>query len=174
MELASPQVHKSGNSLHVSHGDDKGLFVSFYNESVEMPFKSEQAGHKVYEDVPFIHIVFPGNNTTQVRKPAKLDSSNGVPSDPERFPKQWAAFKAQAEVVQEGFPLTEWPVISKSLALTMKAMQIHTVEQLANIPDTALTMRLTSANENLQIEIEAMKKQMAEIASLQKSQKGNK
>jgi hypothetical protein len=198
MELASPQVHKSGNSLHVSHGDDKGLFVTFYNESVESPFKSEQAGHPVFDEVPFIHIIFPGNTTTQIRKPAKLKSDNGVPSDPERFPKQWAAFQSQTETVTEGMPLTEWAPITKSVALNLKAIHVHTVEQLASLPDTALTwlgardlqmkaktwlknagdsaevMRLAKENDNLKTDIEALKKQMAEIADLQKSHKGNK
>lgn len=197
MELASPQVHKSGNSLHVSHGDDRGLFVTFYNEAVEVPYQSEQAGHPVFKDVPYIHIMFPGNSTTQVRRPVKLKGDESTPSDAQRWPMQWQAFQSQSEQVHSGIPVTEWPPLTKSQALGLKALQIHTVEQLANVPDNGLTwlgaremqqkalawlktadggaevLRLTKENENLRSDVETLKAQFAELAAANKP-KGRK
>ena len=192
MELASPTVHKSGNSLHVSHGDDRGLFVTFYNEAIEIPFESEQAGHPVFKEVPYVHIMFPGNSTTQVRRPVKLKGDENTPSDPLRWPMQWQAFQSQSEQVHTGIPVNEWPPLTKSQALALKGMQIHTVEQLANVPDNGLTwlgaremqqkaiawlknagdgaevMRLQKENENLRADVEALKTQFAEIAAARK------
>jgi len=191
MELATPTIHKSGNSLHVSHGDDRGLFVKFYNEAVEVPFKSEEAGHPVFEDVPYIHIMFPGNSTTQVRRPAKIKGDDQTPSDPQRWPQAWAAFQSQSEQVQSGIPITEWPPLTKSQAMSLKERQIHTVEALASVPDHALTwlgaremqqkaqawlrnagdgsevLRLQRENENLKTDVESLKAQMSELMAAQ-------
>lgn len=195
MELAQAQVHKSGNTLHVSHGDDRGLFVTFYNEAIEVPFESERSGHPVYKDVAYVHIMFPGNSTTQVRRPVKLKGDENTPSDPQRWPQQWAAFQSQSEQVHSGIPITEWPPITKSQALALKAMQIHTVEALADVPDMGLTwlgaremqqkaltwlknagdgaevLRLQKENENLRSDVEALKAQFAELAAAQKTPK---
>ena len=189
MELATPTIHKSGNSLHVSHGDDRGLFVTFYNEAIEIPFESEQAGHPVYKDVPYVHIMFPGNSTTQVRRPVKEKGDENTPSDPQRWPAQWAAFKSQSEQVFVGIPITEWPPLTKSQALSLKAMNIHTVESLADMPDNGLTwlgaremqqkaiawlknatggaevLRLQKENEVLRADMDALKEQFKELAN---------
>ena len=189
MELATPTIHKSGNSLHVSHGDDRGLFVTFYNEAVEVPFESEKAGHPVYKDVPYVHIMFPGNSTTQVRRPVKEKGDDNTPSDPQRWPMQWQAFKSQSEQVHVGIPITEWPPLTKSQAMSLKAMNIHTVESLAEMPDSGLTwlgarehqqkavawlknatggaevLRLQHENSALRADIDALKAQFAELAA---------
>jgi len=132
MEFATPMIHKSGNALHVSHGDDSGLHVEFHTELEHMGFKSEQEGRPVYEEVPFIKIMFPGNKTTSVYRRATDD-------DKQRFPKHWEVFERQGKQVVTGQPIEEWGPISKSMAATLKAMNIFTVEQLAGAPDTALT-----------------------------------
>ena len=189
MEFASAQIHKSGNSLHVTHGDDKGLFVTFYTESIEAPYESEQAGHPVFKDVPYVHILFPGDRTKEVKRPVKMKGDESSPSDMERWPRQWQAFQAQAQEVANGLPITEWAPISKSQALALKAMHIHTVEQLAEVPDHALTwlgaremqekartwlsqakdgaeaLRLKAENDALRQDIEQLKKQFAELAA---------
>lgn len=138
MELATPTVHKSGNHLHVTHGDDKGLFVLFHYESVEIPFRSEAEGRPIFEDKAYVTIIFPGDNTRKTVRPVKTTSDANTPSDPERWPKQWAAFQAQSEQPATGTPLTEWAAITKSQAMMLKALHIHSVDQLAVVPDHAM------------------------------------
>ena len=190
MELASAQVVKSGNSLRVQHGDDKGLYVTFFTEPVESPFKSEQAGHPVFDDVVFIHIIFPGNRSTEVKRPAKLKADGGAPTDPQRWPAQYEAFKNQSVQVNSGMPVTEWAVLTKSQALGLKSMNIHTVEQLAEVPDHALTwmgaremqvkaqawlknatdgsevLRLKSENQSLRLDVDRLMEQVKELAAV--------
>lgn len=192
MEFASAQVHKSGNQLHVTHGDDKGVYVTFSLEAVPQPFKSEQEGRPVFEDVPHVQILFPGDNTKKVFRPVDMTGSENKPSDPQRWPMQWAAFQAQAEQAQIGTPLTEWAPMTKSMAMTLKAMSIHTVEQLSEVPDHALTwlgarelrdkakawllastdgaavMRLQKENTDLRADIETLKAQFAEMSKNKK------
>jgi len=192
MEFASPIVHKSGNSLHVSHGDDSGLYVEFYMEAEHQAFKSEEEGYPVYKDVPYVRIIFPGDNTKKVVRPVNERGHEGSPSDPERWPRQWQAFTNQSVQVNEGTPIDQWPPITKSTALLLKGMNIHTVQQLAGVSDTALTwlgardmrekakayiahaadsastLKLQSENEALKADIEILKKQFAELAAAKK------
>lgn len=120
-----------------SHGNDSGLYVEFSIEPVHQPFKSTEAGRPIFEDTPYITIHFPGDKTKKVVRPVKMEDDDSGPADSTRFPKQWAAFKNQQVQTGSGTPITEWPPLTKSQALELKALAIHTVEQLAQMPDTA-------------------------------------
>lgn len=138
MDLASPTVHKSGNSLHVTHSDDKNCFVEFHIEAVKHEFESEKSGHPVFKNIPYITITFPGDNTKRVVRPVKMESDVRGASDPERWPRQWDRFQRQAEQVQDGTPLEQWPPVTKADVLMFKAQGIHTVEALAAVSDANL------------------------------------
>lgn len=122
-----------------SHGNDSGLFVEFSTRPMQMDFKSREAGRPIFEDVNFITIDFPGDKTKRVDRPVRMDEEAGAPPDPVRFPRQWQAFMNQLEQTVEGMPITEWPPLTKSQALELKAIKIHTVEALAALPDSACT-----------------------------------
>jgi|ERR1700741_1292490 len=125
---------------HVQHGDDRGLFAEFENRAIYQEYASKQAGRAIYKDIPYVNIRFAGDKTKVVTRPAKLErTADGVPTDAERFPKQWKAFEMQQEQVGEGLPVTEWPPITKSQALELKSLNIHTVEQLGAMSDSGLT-----------------------------------
>lgn len=105
--FAEATVQKSGNTLHVSHGNDAGLFVEFTTEAVHQPFASTEAGRPIYKDVPHIMILFPGDKTKKIFRAAKIkreDPNDMAPTDAERFPAQWAAFQKGAEQVMVGTP----------------------------------------------------------------------
>lgn len=133
MSLAEPTITKHGNSYEVSHGDDKSLFAEFSLEAIKNDVKSLEEGREIYEDKEFITIRFAGDKNT-VRKTRVKPGSEW----PLRFPRQWEAFKNQQIQVCEGTPITEWPVISKSEAMELKAVNIHTVEALAAVSDSNL------------------------------------
>lgn len=138
MDLATPTIHKSGNSLHVTHGDDSNLYVEFEMRAIHQEAESEAAGRPIYKDVPHIKIMFPGDKNKLIYRPIKTISDQTGRSDPERFPRHWAAFQAQESHVNEGTPIEEWPPLTKSQAKELKSINIHTVEMLASLPDTAL------------------------------------
>jgi hypothetical protein len=122
-------IDRDGNA---SYGDDRGLLVEFVKHPVFQEYISEQSGRIQYSEEDFIRIDFPGDRTKSVFKAVN-------PAEhPFRFPRQWAAFLAQSEQVPDGTPVTEWAVLSRSEALNLKGMKIHTVESLAALPDTAL------------------------------------
>lgn len=140
MELAPAKIiQRSAHSYDVSYGDDKGVIVEFEDKEVKNEFKSEQEGRPIYDMVPFITIDFPGDRTKKVCRPVKLESTSSVPSDPERFSRQWEQFKNQQEQTSEGTPITEWPPLTRAEAMELKGVKVYTVEQLAALPDTAIT-----------------------------------
>lgn len=139
------------------YGDDRGLMVRFFKEPVYQEFASiggiqggsmpapgtfipgpevEGAGHPVYKDVDMVHIMIPGNKSELTRR-VRLTSTPDMPSDPERWPRQWAQFKAQEEQTADGLPVQEWPPLGKSQVIALKAAGIHTVEQLSGLPDSS-------------------------------------
>jgi hypothetical protein len=190
MDFAQARIVESGNQLHVMHGDDSRLYVEFTMEAIHQTAKSEEEGRPIFKDVPHVHIHFPGDRTKQIFRPVKFVDDHQGPADPVRFPKQWAAFQAQAEQVQDGTPVEHWGPLTKSQAMEFKAMHIHTVEQLAGISDSNLswlgarelrdkaiawlaqadggkeTMRLTAENATLKADMEDLKRQMKEMSAL--------
>ena len=177
------QVVGRGENLSVKHGDDSNLIVWFEMIAEKQGHKSEKAGRPVYEDVPYVHILIPGDKNRQVFTKAKQ-------SHKDRFPEQWAAFENQQEVVHEGTPIEEWPPITRSLAMTYKGLDIHTVENLAAVSDANLgnlghgaremrdkavaylkaaddgkeTARLAKENAELKDDIQSLKDQVAELS----------
>jgi len=193
-EFSPATVQGRGNQLTVSHGGDENLIVVFYLESEHQGHESEKAGRPIYKDVPYVWIRFPGDRTREVKRRVDTKGKNGAIPDPERFPKQWAAFQRQQVQAQEGTPIEQWGPISKSTALTYKGLNVHTVENLASVPDSLLhnlghgaremrdkaiawlkaaqdsseTTRLAAENQHLRDELAALKEQVAELAAKRK------
>jgi hypothetical protein len=89
--------------------------------------KSKAAGHDVYKDVEFVKIAIPGDRNSLFFQPAE-DSHR------RRFPQAYAAYKAREKRDGiEGMPIEQWAPVSRSVALNLKAMHVHTVEALAAV-----------------------------------------
>lgn len=188
MDFAQARVVEHGNQLHVMHGDDSKLYVEFKMEAVHQGAASEKEGRPIYQDVPFIEINFPADRTKKIYRPVKMESDFQSPADPVRFPRQWEAFMNQREQVQMGTPIEHWGPLTKSQAMELKAMRIHTVEQLAGIADQNLTwlgarelrdkaeawlkqadngkevIRLQAENEQLRADLDSQKTQTRDLA----------
>lgn len=102
--------------------------VSFGLSPVLDGAKTKEAGHDVYKDVEFVKIAVPGDKNSLFFQP-----SNDLYRA--RFPKAYAAFKAREHKPMEGMPVGEWAPISRSMALTLRAAHIDTVEALAAVHD---------------------------------------
>lgn len=140
MELVSEKlVQGHGDQVYVSYGDDNGLHVEFYIRPVRNEYKSNQAGYSIFENKEYVRIQPIGDKTKVRDRPVKLTADAGVPADPVRFPRQWAAFKNQQTQVVEGLPVEEWAPITPADAAMLKGLNIHTVEALSQLSDNNLT-----------------------------------
>lgn len=92
--------------------------------------QTSKAGHEVYRDVEFVKIAVPGDKNSVVFQPA-------ADTHRKRFPRAYAEFKARTAGAEtrEGLPIEQWAPISRSVAMTLRAAHIHTVEALAVVHD---------------------------------------
>lgn len=111
--------------------ESQKVSVEFRMDSVPSQIQSEQAGHPVYVEKPFITIMIPGSTNQIIDTIADEIYQR-------RFPEQWARFKAghMGDSVN-GWRLDSWPAVNTAQVKTMQYMGVHTVEQLADLSDTS-------------------------------------
>lgn len=109
---------------------DKALLVKFFVKPKQNQAKTAEEGRPVFDDREYIDIKIAGNRSGGACRPA-------TQADKQRFPEHYAAFKQRTDDGrEEGTPLAEWPMISRSMAEEMAFFHIKTVEQLGNMADT--------------------------------------
>ena len=125
-----------GNSViaMASHGSDAQLMVEFFVEDVYQEFESEKQGRAIYKPVEKVRIFAPGAKSDIIQH-VQYDDQPNKPAHPNRFPRQWAAFKAQQEQIPDGTPLEMCKFIPSHRVKELKAMHIHTAEMLGNMSD---------------------------------------
>lgn len=111
--------------------DDEGLLVRFYMDKKQNHTRSKEMGCPQFDDVEFIEITVPGHTRTTVVHEVRDEHR-------QRFPLDYDMFKRNEKKAVNGFPLEEWPPMTKSMCETMKFFSIRTVEQLAAVPDAVL------------------------------------
>lgn len=104
----------------------------FYTEPVQNGPKSLAAGHPVFDEMEFVEIHVPGDRKT-------IWAGRVTDVHRQRFPRQYAAFKQGLEAPTEGFPLDQWPGVTRAQVEELRFAHVKTVEQLAALPDDALT-----------------------------------
>lgn len=91
--------------------------------------KSQEAGHDVYVDVVHVRIAIPGERSSLYFQPATDQHKR-------RFPRAWQAYQNRSkDGVREGLPIEQWAPISRSIAMTLRSINIDTVEALAAVHD---------------------------------------
>lgn len=140
----------------VSYGMDDGLLVEFYIKPKLMEALTEERAMPTYMDRVFTRIVAPGNtkttwdyetkglryidDTEEGNTDISVDESLPIEvCDPIRFPKAWARFMKKGEKLDTGWAIENWGAVTRSLAETLKAMNVHTVEALAALSDANVT-----------------------------------
>lgn len=109
---------------------DENLRVQFSLHPNFNPDKSNKEGRPIYDDAEYVTIMVPGQQDIVHRKAWRQDF--------ERFPKQYAAFKANLDQdAASGTPLKVLPWMQVSQVKELEFFNIRTVEQLANMPDSA-------------------------------------
>ena len=105
------------------------VFAQFYKHAGQNSHKTLEEGRPIYDDLDYVVIRIPGDKDNIVRRP-------GRGTDMKRFPKQWAAYQAGNEQAQDGTPLEQWPLLTRSQVEELKYFGVHTIEALATMPDS--------------------------------------
>jgi len=112
-------------------GGDRNLVAMFYTRPMHNPAKSNEAGRPIYEDKVYIRIHPPGERLNIVDRPA-------TSQDQRRFPMQWNQFKDNQQQIPEGTPIDLLYPDQPSIAATLKANGVHTIEQCAQLSANAI------------------------------------
>jgi len=107
-------------------GDDK-LFVKFENKPVQDKQATADQGRPIFKEIPHISIRAAGSQNFVCRRASHADR--------QRFPRHFAAFEQKQEMPVEGTLLSEWPLISRTMAKELEGLEVKTVEQLVNMSD---------------------------------------
>lgn len=110
---------------------DKALLVKFILKARQDQAATKREGRPIYRETEYIDIKIPGDRTGGICRPA-------TDQDRARFPEHYRRFKQRVEGGDDntGTPLSEWPLISRSMCEELAFFHVKTVEQLANMADT--------------------------------------
>lgn len=157
----------------------------FFLDMVQDMVASENEGRPIFREEERVEIIMPGNPHT--RPVARVSDEHR-----QRWPKEYEAFKAGMEISPDGTPLEEWPILKRSQVMELKALGFKTVEHVRDMDDLAiqrigmggrrlkeiaegflddaarmaLANKLSSANEKLEAEITALRRQVVEMGEL--------
>jgi hypothetical protein len=106
-----------------------GLYVEFFPGKRYNEFRSKESGKPEFDLVPMIKKCNPGDPTNIIERPARDD-------DKDEWPGQWAAYERRTSYRPEsGTPVEDWPRLDVATVAKLKALEFHTVEQLAECSD---------------------------------------
>lgn len=115
-----------------AQGDDTKVWATFLNHPLIDGVASKEAGRTIKKDVVHVKIIQPGESQNQQYFQPATDA------DVARFPRQWAAFKANHEQEISGSPLSLLFPDNPAIVDNFKGTGCRTIEQLAELNDTAL------------------------------------
>lgn len=116
-----PQVNFSGPKPH----------LRFYTEAVEHPGKSAQEGRPIFENRDFVAITNPGSRDEVVREAKEKAKQDPYVAHAYKF------WKETQEQPSDGTPLEQVPFLNPAQVRELKALNIMSLEALAELPDTA-------------------------------------
>jgi hypothetical protein len=146
-----------GRGGESGQGLDGELIVEFYIKPYAMEYLTESMGFPIFQDRVWVRIVAPGNSRTVwdtlaagIEYDTAIDPDsgeyhttwnilgqcpNGDPPDAGKYPNAWARFMRRGEKADDGWPIEEWGVVTRSYAESLKMLNIPTVEALAALTD---------------------------------------
>jgi hypothetical protein len=111
---------------------DSRLFVQFYSKPMQNAFRTQVEGRPIFEDIVFVKIYVPGDNTTVIDTPARDDHRA-------RFPLHWAHYQnTHGGNLEAGTPLSAWPILSAAQVEELRAIKFFTIESVATASDAQL------------------------------------
>lgn len=120
---------------------DLTLGVEFFVKAVENARKSAEAGRPIFDDKEYVRIRFPADNKRELVAPAHevhyVSHARRQMTYAERFAPVYQKFKDDGSHFVQGTPLSEAPFLTESRRSELRALNVQTVEQLANLPEPA-------------------------------------
>lgn len=161
---------------YVPDDDDVGVTATFFAKDEVMPFRSQAEGKEVKEKRNYVRIVVKGNDKMVVIRQV-------TEQDKKRFPYSWQQFARGEDQSKKGTPLSDLFEADAEIVPHYHALNVFTLEDLAQVNDTNLQALGAGARENrlrareylaktkdaakvasLEAELAEMKRQIAELS----------
>lgn len=139
------------------------LIPSFHLKPVKNEYLSEKEGRDIWEEAEYVEIIVPGDKNSIIDVKVKAEHRD-------RWPRQYAAFKASMEAPEDGTPLEEWAGVSRSQVMELKSCHVRTVEHLAGLSDQQLSKVVPIGGYALREKAQAWLKQADEMKPLAEMQ----
>lgn len=111
--------------------DGRDTAIAFFrDEAIENPSETKKQGRPVFDNVAVVEIIVPGSKDIYCA-PAEQHHKD-------RFPNQWAQYLNKQKQVPDGTPIDELSTATAAERATCKALNVLTVQALANYSDAAL------------------------------------
>jgi hypothetical protein len=138
MEIEDPQFKTADGSA-----------LRMWRDTSKNEFLSEREGRPMYDDVIYVEVISPGSrDSTPVFELIRYPNEQSVNKEP-LFGIKYQELKSYVESfikddevdsALSGTPLKQWPEISRTMISTLRAQNIYTVDALAALPDTKLSV----------------------------------
>lgn len=115
----------------VNFNDDKELVVTFYMKSVRDVAQTRASSLPIFKDVEYVKIMRPGEQLNIIDRPAE-------DHDRARFARQYHLFVDKKAQVPEGTPIDLLFPNNPSIADSLRARGVFTVQQCANLTAHAI------------------------------------
>jgi len=111
--------------------DNRGkMAVFFHTVQRQNNFKTIAEKRPIFEEKIFLKKLVPGDSTLVVDRPMRE-------TDIEEYPIEWARFEQKKEAKVSGTPIDVWTVLSDTQKAEFKALNIFTIDQFAQLADSA-------------------------------------
>jgi hypothetical protein len=131
MQTVTAPKLKNGSFTRTYGAPSTSEWPRFFMDSIQDIVATERNGRPIFTDVERVEINFPGNPHT---KPVFAITDEHR----QKWPDEYAAFRAGQEVAVSGTPLEQWSVLKRSQVLELKALGFQTIEHLAGMNDHAM------------------------------------
>lgn len=113
----------------------------FYSAPKQNKIKSAEAGRPIFDEHEMVEINLAGDKQNRPHFPAHevtvtYDAQTQQEDRrtwAERYPNEYRAFKTQSGPHIEGTPLVQWPILTRAQVAELGAIDIFTVEQIADM-----------------------------------------
>lgn len=127
---------------------DDGAALRIWADSLPNNFLTEREGRPIYDEVILCEVITPGSrDSTPVFEVER--TFHELMAHPPQQGSKYATFKQYIEDFKKGMsadaslagtPLTQWSEMNRSMVATLRSADIFTVEALALLPDSKLSV----------------------------------
>lgn len=121
--------------------------LRIWKEPVKNPAASERAGRPIFDEATYVEVISPGSPGSSPVFEVERLYHESVDLPPYRSP-QYSTYEGQIKAFNDGTeaagmtgtPLTEWPEMTRTMAASLNASGVYSIEALAALPDTRLAI----------------------------------